>query len=67
MTDQSSGSTSTTPAGCYNDPMGQADALRYWDGVAWTQHLAKIGQRSDGGVHRSPALISIEVRVVSAR
>ncbi|HEV3451791.1 MAG TPA: DUF2510 domain-containing protein [Acidimicrobiia bacterium] len=31
--------TPTQPAGWYFDPMGRADQ-RYWDGNAWTDHVA---------------------------
>jgi len=31
-----------TPAGWYVDPTGQGDA-RYWNGVAWTQSVARNG------------------------
>jgi hypothetical protein len=30
-----------TPAGWLPDPSGVADTLRYWDGNAWTQHVAQ--------------------------
>jgi hypothetical protein len=32
----------STPAGWYVDPTGQGDA-RYWNGVAWTQAVARNG------------------------
>ena len=32
-------SVPTPPAGWYPDP-GDARALRYWDGAAWTAHVA---------------------------
>jgi len=30
-----------TPAGWLPDPGGALDTLRYWDGMSWTQHVAK--------------------------
>jgi hypothetical protein len=30
-----------TPAGWLTDPGGAADTLRYWDGNAWTAHVAQ--------------------------
>jgi hypothetical protein len=30
-----------TPAGWLPDPSGVPDTLRYWDGNAWTQHVAQ--------------------------
>jgi hypothetical protein len=35
----------TTPAGWYPDPSGRFE-LRYWDGVAWTEHVSRGGQQS---------------------
>lgn len=29
-----------TPAGWLPDPSGAPDTLRYWDGSAWTEHVA---------------------------
>jgi hypothetical protein len=33
-----------TPAGWYADPSGRYE-LRYWDGSAWTEHVARNGQQ----------------------
>ena len=33
------------PAGWYADPRG-VQVLRYWDGAAWTDHVARLGLRS---------------------
>jgi hypothetical protein len=30
-----------TPAGWLQDPSGDPDTLRYWDGNGWTQHVAQ--------------------------
>jgi hypothetical protein len=35
---------STTPAGWYPDPSGRFE-LRYWNGTAWTEHVARGGQQ----------------------
>jgi Protein of unknown function (DUF2510) len=35
---------STVPAGWYADPSGRYE-LRYWDGNAWTEHVARGGQQ----------------------
>ncbi len=35
---------SATPAGWYADPSGRYE-LRYWDGAAWTEHVARGGQQ----------------------
>ena len=35
---------SATPAGWYADPSGRYE-LRYWDGGAWTEHVARNGQQ----------------------
>ncbi len=32
------------PAGWYADPSGRYE-LRYWDGTAWTEHVARSGQQ----------------------
>ena len=32
------------PAGWYSDPSGRYE-LRYWDGTAWTEHVARNGQQ----------------------
>ncbi len=32
----------SNPAGWYPDPTGQADT-RYWDGMAWTEHISRAG------------------------
>ena len=37
-------STGATPAGWYHDPSGRFE-LRYWDGSAWTEHVARGGQQ----------------------
>jgi hypothetical protein len=34
----------TVPAGWYADPAGRYE-LRYWDGLAWTEHVARGGQQ----------------------
>jgi len=34
----------TTPAGWYPDPSGRYE-LRYWNGTAWTEHVARGGQQ----------------------
>jgi hypothetical protein len=35
---------SLTPAGWYPDPSGRFE-MRYWDGTAWTEHVARGGQQ----------------------
>jgi hypothetical protein len=35
---------SVTPAGWYPDPSGRFE-MRYWDGTAWTEHVARGGQQ----------------------
>ncbi len=42
-TGNGSGAT-TTPAGWFPDPTGRFEQ-RYWDGAAWTDHVARGGQR----------------------
>jgi len=37
-------STASTPAGWYADPSHRYE-LRYWDGTAWTEHVARGGQQ----------------------
>jgi uncharacterized protein YxjI len=37
--------TPQTPAGWYPDPTGQFEQ-RYWDGLAWTEHVARQGQQA---------------------
>jgi hypothetical protein len=37
-------SVPTTPAGWYPDPSGRFE-MRYWDGGAWTEHVARGGQQ----------------------
>jgi hypothetical protein len=37
-------STPSVPAGWYADPSGRYE-LRYWDGDAWTEHVARGGQQ----------------------
>jgi len=37
-------SANQTPAGWYADPSGRYE-LRYWDGSAWTEHVARSGQQ----------------------
>lgn len=34
----------STPAGWYPDPSGRFE-MRYWDGSAWTEHVARGGQQ----------------------
>lgn len=34
----------TVPAGWYADPSGRYE-LRYWDGLAWTEHVSRAGQQ----------------------
>jgi len=36
--------TASTPAGWYADPSHRYE-LRYWDGTAWTEHVARGGQQ----------------------
>lgn len=36
--------TSTTPSGWYPDPSGRFE-MRYWDGMAWTEHVSRQGQQ----------------------
>ena len=38
------GSGTTTPAGWFPDPTGRFEQ-RYWDGAAWTDHVARGGQQ----------------------
>ena len=33
-----------TPAGWYPDPSGRFE-MRYWDGLAWTEHVSRQGQQ----------------------
>ena len=33
-----------TPAGWYPDPSGRYE-MRYWDGLAWTEHVSRQGQQ----------------------
>ena len=33
-----------TPAGWYPDPSGRYE-MRYWDGLAWTEHASRQGQQ----------------------
>lgn len=35
---------STVPAGWYADPSSRYE-LRYWDGLAWTEHVSRAGQQ----------------------
>jgi hypothetical protein len=45
LTPSGGGSSSpATPAGWYHDPAGRYE-LRYWDGAAWTDHVASGGQQ----------------------
>lgn len=37
-------SANQTPAGWYADPSGRYE-LRYWDGSAWSEHVARNGQQ----------------------
>lgn len=37
-------SANQTPAGWYADPSARYE-LRYWDGNAWTEHVARNGQQ----------------------
>jgi hypothetical protein len=41
---QQAAPASVTPAGWYPDPSGRYE-MRYWDGVAWTEHVARGGQQ----------------------
>jgi hypothetical protein len=34
----------TTPSGWYPDPSGRYE-MRYWDGMAWTEHVSRSGQQ----------------------
>jgi outer membrane biosynthesis protein TonB len=36
--------TPAVPSGWYADPSGRFE-LRYWDGSAWTEHVARAGQQ----------------------
>jgi len=39
------GSTPSVPADWYKDPSGRFE-LRYWNGTAWTEHVATGGTQS---------------------
>lgn len=41
---QSAQTSQAAPAGWYADPSGRYE-LRYWDGAAWTEHVARSGQQ----------------------
>ena len=43
------------PAAWYADPLGRHE-YRYWDGAAWTHHVADSGQTSVDPVDASPAV-----------
>ena len=38
------GATPAVPAAWYKDPSGRYE-LRYWNGTAWTEHVARGGQQ----------------------
>jgi len=43
-THSSSASTPAVPAAWYKDPSGRYE-MRYWNGTAWTEHVARGGQQ----------------------
>lgn len=49
--------TETAPAGWYDDPYNPGTQLRWWDGLAWTEHIdvtvepAPTGSFADDGPH----------------
>jgi hypothetical protein len=40
----STGASPSVPAAWYKDPSGRFE-LRYWNGTAWTEHVARGGQQ----------------------
>lgn len=44
-TNASAGATPNVPADWYKDPSGRFE-LRYWNGTAWTEHVATGGTQS---------------------
>jgi hypothetical protein len=59
--------TTQPPAGWYQDPVGPPTALRYWDGLAWTAHVAASPPPDRSGARPPPigsAASPIEIRVL---
>lgn len=53
----------TTPAGWYPDPE-QPTLIRYWDGMAWTDHRAAGGLVAAQPVKLKPGLVGVWITAV---